>query len=645
MFLKSIPYLALFLAFAQVRAQTPSTDPEGIAAAANLKKISKKAKYGAISIDRSVKFAVGRGVQGTPVVSASEEGKVEMAAIQDKAQVGYLLPYNEFVRVKAYDFQIWYGRGFRSQHYSPLRVSLTDDDIYLDDNYGEFYGFVAQEVGQRCRFAYDYEYSDAKYLTRFFFHTSYPVRSSVIRFSVPSWLSLDIQEENFAGYKIRRDVQRSKDMVTYTYTATDLAAVKQESSSLADPYFLPHLVLTVRSYTVNQKTFSGFKTLADLYAWMDYLYNKCPNDVSSLRSLVSSLTAGLSSDSSRVKALYYWVQDNIRYVAFENGYAGFVPMSAQDVYKNKYGDCKGMANLLTEMLKIAGYDAHFAWIGTRDIPYDFGSVQSMCVANHAICVLYLHGVTYFLDGTEKYAPMGINAFRIQGKSVLVEKGSSFELDTVPAARASDNLALTSAVLRLVGDSIVGHVTLTFNGESKNFFHYIYHTLPSDEKKDFVKNLVQLGNPNSEAVNIVTSDFKNRDIPIVIQGDVTINNQVTRVDKTCYMGIDFFPGSITRFIPAEDRQTPIDMNSVLLSDDEISLELPVGARSRYLPSPFSVAFGSDSLTATYTMKGHTIYLSKRMEISSPVINTADFPAWKTFLESIKTFNRDNISVNL
>lgn len=633
----------LSLTVAQAQMQTP--DPQGYVDAAALKKLSKKAKFGASLIEENIDFSTAKGIQGTPIVTAASHGEVDMAAVQDKAYMGYMVFCNQFIQVKDYDFGIWYGNRFQSQRYKPVKTSLTDDDIYLDDAYGEIYGFLAEENGQRCRFRYVQQYSDAKYLTRLFFHEYYPVRQHKISFTVPSWLQLDIQEENFDGYKIKKDIKREKNQITYTYTATDLQGVKEEGSSLARPYFLPHLVITVRSYTVNQKTFNGFKTLADLYAWNDYLYRKCTNNTATLKPLVSSLTAGKTTDDDKVKSIYYWVQDNIRYLAFEEGYAGFVPMSAQDVFKNKYGDCKGMANLLTEMLKIAGFDAHFSWIGTRDIPYDFAAVQSMCVANHAICVLYLHGKTYFLDGTEKYAQMGVNAYRIQGKSVLVENGDNYKLETVPAADPGGNLVLTRAVLKLQGDTINGHVTLTFNGETKNLFHYIYHSIPSDEKKDFIKHLVELGSGNTEATNIVTSDFKNRDTPIVIQGDIAISNQVTEVEKTCYLGIDFFPGSITRFIPAEDRQTPIDINSVMLDRSEISLELPAGAKPRYLPPVFTASFQKDSINAAYVMKNHTVYLTKQLEIASPVIRTGEFTAWKDFLNSIKTFDRNNISVNL
>src|SRR5215213_11367056 len=258
-------------------AQLQTADGEGSSQTAALKKLNKKAKYGAYLIQKEVSFASGKGINGSPVVTANEKGIVEMASIENKAFVGYVLPYNQFVRLTDYDFEIFYGTRFRSQKYPPQRMSLTDDAIFFDDNYGQVYGFQANEAGQRSRFSYNYEYTDAKYLTRVFFHQSIPIRQSSITFKVPSWLELDVIEKNFANYKIKKDVKKEKNFTSYTYTADNLNGIRQEPSSLARPYYLPHLVITVRGYTLNQKKYDGFRSLDDMYTWYNFLYRKAEN--------------------------------------------------------------------------------------------------------------------------------------------------------------------------------------------------------------------------------------------------------------------------------------------------------------------------------------------------------------------------------
>src|SRR6478735_8363420 len=169
---------AFFPAVAQL--QTP--DGEGTSQAAALKKLSKKATFGAYLIQKQVEFATGKGIDGTPVVTALEEGNVEMTSIEKNSFVGYVLPYNQFVRLTDYDFEIFYNNKFKSQKYPPQKISLTDESIFFDDNYGMAYGFEANEAGQRARFKYNYQYTDAKYLTRVFFHENFPIRQSSISF-------------------------------------------------------------------------------------------------------------------------------------------------------------------------------------------------------------------------------------------------------------------------------------------------------------------------------------------------------------------------------------------------------------------------------------------------------------------------------
>jgi hypothetical protein len=462
---------------------------------------------------------------------------------------------------------------------------------------------------------------------------------------VPSWLELEIVEKNFNNYKIKKDVKKDKNFTQYTFTAENLPGVKDEPSSLSRPYYLPHLVITVRSFTINQQKYNGLKSLDDMYSWYHLLYKKANNKPDELKGQVSQLTQGKSTDEEKIKSIYYWVQDNIRYIAFEEGYAGYIPQSVQDVFKNKYGDCKGMANLLTEMLKLAGYDAHFAWIGTREIPYDRMEIQSLCVDNHAISVLYLKGKTYFLDGTEKYAPLGRNAYRIQGKNVLVENGDAYKVEKVPAATMEENQLQTKANLTLKGNKIVGHINMSFDGEAKNFFHYIYNNIPTSKRGDFIKHLIELNNKNTEASNIKTSDFKDRDIPLSIEADIEISNQVTMVDNLCYTTIDFFPAAFGSFIPDEERQNPIDMDHVFILNDEVNFELPAKAKTQNLPAPFQSVFNNNSMEATYTVANNKIVLKKKLQLNSPVIQKEEFAAWKDFLNKIKEFDRNNVSIQL
>lgn len=149
------------------------------------------------------------------------------------------------------------------------------------------------------------------------------------------------------------------------------------------------------------------------------------------------------TDKEKIAAIYKWVQENIRYISFEDGIAGFRPQVAHQVLDNKYGDCKGMANLLSKMLGCAGIDARMVWLGTKDIPYSYRT-PSLAVDNHAVCAAIVGKDTIYLDATCKYLPLGVYPSSVAGRETMVENGNSCILTRVPDVTV-DSVALKVSV--------------------------------------------------------------------------------------------------------------------------------------------------------------------------------------------------------
>ena len=82
--------------------------------------------------------------------------------------------------------------------------------------------------------------------------------------------------------------------------------------------------------------------ISSLYDW----YYSLVKDINTqekdkdLEALVASLTVGKDSDLEKVKAIYYWTQQNIKYIAFEYALGGFIPREANDVFKKNMAIAK-----------------------------------------------------------------------------------------------------------------------------------------------------------------------------------------------------------------------------------------------------------------------------------------------------------------
>jgi Transglutaminase-like superfamily len=606
---------------------------------------AKKFKEDAVLCTSSYRyftFDKGKNALNDKVVEVQEDAEYEFLSLKKFSSMMYPEYYNKFIQLKTFKRAVKYGNKYITSDRGGIDRSVTDDGIFFDDSRVQFYPVRFSQKGEMARITVKKVYQDGKYLTRIFFHSAYPVKEQVIEFKVPDWLTVDFKRMNFDGAKIEIKETQKGGYTNYVFIMKDIPAYKPEYKRIGRAYTDPHIIVQIKSFESKGEVLKGFDKVDDVYNWNNRLYLMAANEKDKLTAQLSKITAGKTNDLDKIKAIYYWVQDNIRYIAYEDGYSGYIPAAAQDVMAKKYGDCKGMANLLTEMLKLSGYDAHFTWIGTRHIPY-LQSMPALCVNNHAICTLNYAGKTYFLDGTESYVPFGENAFRIQGKEVMIANGEKFDIKTVPLSTANDNKIFTKADLVLANESLNGKVKVTLSGNQRTDFHQSYQDLPTTSQQEFLNDYLEFGNDNMVATNLKTSDLKNRDILVVIEGDVDLSNTVNTISGDKYVGVDFFPKSLDKFIPDEKRIEGYDLDIIVKFEDEISLTIPGDKKFIDKPDNLELKFDGYEFKGEYTIAGNKMVLKKELSIKNSVIKKTDFANWIKFIESIKEFNKYLLSI--
>ena len=587
-------------------------------------------------------FDKGKNALGDKVVSVQEDAEIEFYSLKRYSSLTYAEYYNKFIELKSFKKAVSLRGKFYTTDKLGVDRSVTSDGIFFDDSRVQYYPIRFREKDEVARITVKKIYTDGKYLTRLFFHEEYPVKEQVFEFKVPDWLQVDFKLMNFEGYKIEKTKTAKKNYTSHVFVMKGVPPLKSEYKNIGIAYTHPHIIIQIHSFENKGESLKGFDKVDDVYAWNNRLYNMAGNQPETLKSILPKIINGKTTDTDKIKAIYYWMQDNIRYIAYEDGYSGYIPASAQDILSKKYGDCKGMANLLTELLKLSGYDARFTWIGTRLLPYP-QNIPALCVNNHAITTLYLGGKEYFLDATEKYAPIGENAFRIQGKEAMIAKGDKFEIKQVPAANAKDHSIVTRADFNLSGDVLSGKVKVVFNGNERTTFHQVFQDMPVTSQEEFLNGLMEFGNDNMQASKIKTSDLQNRELPVQVEGEVDLSNNVNTISGDKYISLDFFPKTLERYMPDEKRTRGYDFDYVLTYDDEISLTIPADKKFADIPEKLELNSEGYSFTGAYTHSSNKLLLKKTLTIKNNIIKTKDFDSWKKFLEQIKEFTRYLITV--
>lgn len=499
--------------------------------------------------------------------------------------------------------------------------------------------FPLAEKGKPFSYTYQENYKDVKYLTSFYFQQRYPVVERVIQFNIPSWLEMDIREFNFTGYNIQKTSVKDGDVTKVTFTISNIPAYKSEPNSPNHALSYPHIICVTKAFSEAGKRTVLFENVKDLYGWYNSVCAGIGNNPESLKGKVAELIANKKTDQEKVESIFYWVQDNIRYIAFENGIMGFKPDAAQNVFKNKYGDCKGKANLLKTMLTLAGFDARLTWIGTSDLPYDY-SLPSLSVDNHMICTVILNGKKYFLDGTEEYIALNDYAQRIQGKQVLIEDGANHLLDRVPEFPADRNKVVLTRKLAIADNQITGNETAQYNGESKISVQGAYASIRNEKKSESLANFLSNSNRNVEVLNIATPDFTDRQKPLQLKFDLKASNQVTKTGNELYVVVDWDKDFGDMEMPA-DRKNDYEFDQKYYLTSQTELAVPDGYKVDYVPAAFKKSSASWSFEGAYTNKGKSILYTKTIIINKPILKKADFAAWNAFIADINKFYNDQV----
>ena len=517
--------------------------------------------------------------------------------------------------------------------------SYSEENIFHSDSKLCVIKFPLEEKGKSFTYSYVENYKDVKYLTSFYFNSSIPAAERVIEFDIPSWMDVDLREFNFSGNTIEKTNTKENDLTKIVYRLKNAAAYKSEPSSPNHALSLPHIVCVSKAYTSNGQRNILFEGVKDLYGWYHTVCDSIGNQSKELKERVTALTAGKTTDVEKIEAIYYWVQDNIRYIAFENGIMGFKPDAAQNVLSKKYGDCKGKANLLKEMLKIAGYDARLTWIGTSDLPYDY-TLPSLAVDNHMICTVILNGKRYFLDGTEEYIAFNDYAQRIQGKQVLIEDGKNYILDRIPSFPADRNKVKKIYKINVEDAVLAGNASIEYNGESKNIIQSVYASERNENKADAFTTFLKNGNGNIEVSGVKKPELNQRQKPLQVSFDLKANNEITKSGNELYVIMDW-EKEFSGFEFDDTRKNDYEFSHKYFITTQTELAIPAGYKVEYIPAAFKKVATDYSFEGSFVNKGKSILYTKTIIVSKPIIKKSEFNDWNNFIKAINTFYNDQV----
>jgi len=599
----------------------------------------------AVFVERSEVLSILLKNDSLEIFTDITEDKLHLKEQSDAFASGrvYGSHFNQVKDIKAKTL-VWDKSRFKEMTVSDFKKnSDRDDGIFYDDSYYYSFKYPSVASGNRTQLQYTSTVKDARFIPGYIFTTYLPQAKTSYTIKTSRHVELVYDVVNDPKHLIKFRKFEKGGFQYYEWTATDLAPTRSEENSPSIRYFAPHVICYVKSYETKNGKINVLSDLGDLYRWY---YNFVPDlnaePSQELKTAVDAIVKKSKSEVETVRNVFYWVQNNIQYVAFEEGMRGLIPHTGSYVCEKRYGDCKDMANLIVSMLKMANIKAYHTWIGTRDLPYKYSVVPTPLVDNHMIAT-YIDSQQryYYLDATSDHTAFGLPSSMIQGKEALIGfDKNKYEVKLVPEMSKETNIMNDSISIHLDGNQIAGKGRTSLVGYAKVFGGYELDRAEKDDVKRYVTKLIGKGSNKFYLDGFGLANLEDRDTPTRIDYTFRIGDYFQKIGDELYINLHLKKDYYNAFID-KTREAPMEISYKYIENDFCEFTIPDGYDVEYLPSSVKVNGDLIGLETAYLRDNNKIIFTKKFYIDRLLVMPGDFERWNTSIKELSEVYKESI----
>ncbi|MBD3637226.1 MAG: DUF3857 domain-containing protein [Crocinitomicaceae bacterium] len=514
------------------------------------------------------------------------------------------------------------------------KESYFSNGVFYEDNYYYSIPFKEVEPGGYTHLEYQVDLSDPHFMQNFYFTDYYPVKKATYTITVDpeiniGWVLYGDQKDDVVYTKETLDKGETK----HTWNLSNIEPYHEEPNSPGFSHSATHLIAYIKNYTTEEEQVSVLSDLDDLFNWYQSFLDRIPKvDSTDLLQLTKKIIAGSKDEREKAERIFYWVQDNIRYIAIEDGWRGFIPYPASEVCNKKYGDCKDMSNLLYTMLTFADIDARRAWVGTRKRPYEYEDLPDPTVDNHMVTIAFIEDSIYVLDATSAHTPFGVPSAFILSKQVFYKGvNDGYSIYRVPKYDPENCVIDNSINVKVIGNSLKGNASKTINFFEYAKFQYYYNQSISDHKS-FFKDYLSLGNPKYQLENYSIDTLVDR-AQLRINYEFEIPRYVKQLGSSKFVNLNLTkPLANTTIKNNRNQSYELEYKKMLKS--EVALILNSTDSVLVVPEKVEEKFDVGSIKAEYKLKDNSLHYYREIQIDRLLIKPEEFDEWNSFVKGVK-----------
>lgn len=458
----------------------------------------------------------------------------------------------------------------------------------------------------------------------------YPIAQAHLTLVVPKTHTLNFRSlnEGYAGnLALRLNQEETNDSLRYTLNLKEIDPIIPEAGMPPLASINPAIMI------------SNFSSWNEIYTWWHNLYKDKLTLDSQIKDFVKNLIKDARDNLEKAKRIYEFCAKDIRYVAVEYGESGYEPHKANEVFLNRYGDCKDKAILLIAMMREAGLRAFPVLIPTREV-YPISEQFPSVNFNHAIAALKHKDTFIFMDATSPTTAFKDLPLGDQERNALIFLDNEFKILQTPLISDNEIVYETTIDIDKNENAVIKRGVTTSGFYAAFQRYYFKYTYPEVIKDEIQARMVQIS-PFSQLIDYKTENIDDYDkSPLLAYAFKTTKLLNPTQDLRIMPSLDDIEINVG-LVGKEERNFPIEFEGIYTKVSKLSIRLASNFKVKYLPNNHTISNDWFDFKTQYKVVNNTIDFYQKFAIKKRMVAQDDYKDFKNKLEEVFFFLRERI----
>jgi hypothetical protein len=143
----------------------------------------------------------------------------------------------------------------------------------------------------------------------------------------------------------------------------------------------------------------------------------------------------------------------------------------------------------------------------------------------------------------------------------------------------------------------------------------------------------LGNNKTNYTNFKMANFDNKNTPLVLNYDLSIDSYIKTIGDKMYINLDLDRVLSKSKINFEEKKLSKKIEHAYQKTYETTFVIPEGFKANFIPEAMNFEHPDYSFNITYTQKDNTIVQNKTIIVNTLSVQKDEFNSWNDFISNI------------